>query len=145
MEQPSPKLAPLAMLIGTWDTTIVPFNPDGSKGQMSKATDVYEWSPNGHFIYHTVDAMMGGERVQSMEVIAAEPSTGTWLTHSYDADGSVNSFTADLRDHTWFLTGDTQRFTGQLDAAGRELSGQWEQRSHSDWPPLMKVTLRKRA
>jgi hypothetical protein len=144
MAEPSPRLAPLSVLIGTWDTTIVPFNPDGSEGQSSKATDIYEWSPNGHFIYHTVDAMMGGERVQSMEVIAAEPSTGTWLTHSYDADGSVNSFTAELRDHTWLLTGDTQRFTGQVDASGVELSGQWEQRSHADWSPLMKVTLRKR-
>jgi len=144
MAGPASSLAPLAALIGTWDTTIVPLNPDGSEGQASKATDIYEWSPNGHFIYHTVDAVMGGERVQSMEVLAAEPSTGTWLTHSYDADGSVNSFTAQLRDHTWFLTGDTQRFTGQFDADAVELSGQWEQRSHSDWSPLMKVTLRKR-
>jgi len=88
---------------------------------------------------------MGGERVQSMEILAAEPSTGTWLTHSCDADGSVNSFTATLRDHTWLLTSDTQRFTGQIDEPGTELTGQWEQRSHSHWSPLMKVTLRKRS
>ena len=144
MNSPSEKIAPLKVLIGIWDTTIVPFNEDGSDGQASSATDIYEWSPNGHFVHHTVDAMMDGERIQSLEIIAAGPSAGTYLTHSYDADGSVNAFTAELRDSKWFITGDTQRFTGQIDAAGATLSGQWEQRRDSKWSPLMKVTLRKR-
>jgi hypothetical protein len=145
MAEISEKMAPLAVLIGAWDTTITMLNPGGSDGDSSSATDIYEWSANGHFIEHRVDAMMGGKRIQSLEVIAAEPSTHVWLTHSYDPDGTVNAFTADIRDRTWLLNGDTQRFTGQFSADGRELKGQWEQREHSVWSPLMTVRLRKRA
>jgi hypothetical protein len=145
MPTPSEHLAPLGILIGTWDTTIVPANPDGSDGAPSQAIDVYEWSPNGQFLYHTVDAMMGGERVQSMEVAAAEPSSGRYVTHSYDADGSVNRFSATLSDRAWRLTGEAQRFSGQFNADGTVLTGYWEQRTDAgSWSPLMKVTLRKR-
>jgi hypothetical protein len=145
MAAPSDKLAPLGIFIGTWDTTIVPNNPDGSDGAPSQATDTYEWSPNGQFLYHFVDAMLGGERMQSMEVAAAQHAAGHYLTHSYDADGTVNSFSATLSDRTWLLTGDTQRFTGQFNEEGTVLTGQWEQRGDAgNWSPLMTVTLRKR-
>ena len=97
MATPSEKLAPLGVFIGTWDTTIVPANPDGSDGAPSTATDIYEWSPNGQFLYHFVDAMMGGERMQSMEVAAAGGASGAYRTHSFDADGSVNSFRREAR------------------------------------------------
>lgn len=144
MPKPSDKLAPLGIFIGTWDTTILPANADGSDGESSQAIDMYEWSPNGQFLYHTVDATMGGERMQSMEIAALEPLSGNYVTQSYDADGTVNRFHATLDNRNWRLTGETQRFDGQFNADGSVLTGQWEQLLDSAWAPLMRVTLLKR-
>ena len=54
------RLDRLNILAGIWDTTITMLNPDGSEGDVSKATDIYTWLPNGKFLQHDVDADMGG-------------------------------------------------------------------------------------
>ena len=102
----------LEILIGVWDTTITPINPDGSLGVPSQAVDAYQWSANGLFVQHDVDASMDGQRVLSMEILAVEPDTGRYVTRSYDADGSMNDFVAELDGRNWRLVGAEQRFSG---------------------------------
>ena len=63
----------LNVLVGTWDTTITMLNPDGAAGDVSSAIDAYAWSPNGFFLMHDVDATMGGQRLQSLEIIEGAP------------------------------------------------------------------------
>jgi hypothetical protein len=135
----------LNILIGTWDTTITLLNPDGSEGEKSPVTDAYEWSPNGHFLYHDVDATMGGKRMQSLEIIAPRED-GRYQTRSYDADGSINDFTAALDGRAWTIDGEVQRFRGTFSEDGQTLTGGWEQRGDDGgWSPLMTVVLKKRA
>jgi hypothetical protein len=134
----------LDILVGVWDTTITPIGPDGSSGRPSQATDAYVWSANGLFLQHDVDASMDGQRVQSMEILAVEPETGRYATRSYDADGSMNDFVAELDGRTWRLIGEQQRFSGSFSPDGLELTGEWEQRGNAGWAPLMRVVLRKR-
>ena len=135
----------LDILVGVWDTTITPIGVDGSPGQPSQAIDAYAWSANGLFLQHDVDATMDGQRVRSMEILAVEPDTGRYITRSYDADGSLNDFVAELDGHVWRLIGAQQRFSGAFSPDGQQLSGQWEQRGDAGWAPLMRVALRKRA
>lgn len=134
----------LDILVGVWDTTITPVQPDGSAGEASLATDAYRWSANGLFLLHDVDANMAGERVQSMEILAVEPDSGRYVTRSYDADGSMNDFLAELDGQNWRLTGEEQRFSGAFSTDYQRLEGEWEQRSGTAWTPLMRVRLRKR-
>lgn len=134
----------LDILVGTWDTTITPLGPDGAAGEPSRATDSYAWSANGLFLQHDVDAVMDGQRVQSMEILAVEPDTGRYLTRSYDADGSMNDFVAELDGNVWRLIGAQQRFSGTFSPDRQELAGGWEQRGAAGWTPLMRVVLRKR-
>ncbi len=134
----------LDILVGVWDTTITPVAADGSPGQSSQATDAYAWSANGLFLQHDVDAMMNGQRMKSMEVLAVDPDSGRYLTRSYDADGSMNDFVAELDGTEWRLIGAQQRFAGAFSADGQRLEGAWEQRGATGWAPLMRVELRKR-
>ena len=127
--------------MGVWDTTITPLLPDGSPGAPSRATDAYKWSAIGLFLQHDVDANMAGERVLSMEILAVEPDSGRYVTRSYDADGSMNDFVAELDGQNWRLTGEEQRFSG---AFGQRLEGEWKQRSDAGWTRLMRISLRKR-
>ena len=110
----------LNVLLGTWDTTITMLNSDGSDGEVSKATDIYSWSPNGFFLLHDVDATMGGERFQSLEIIAVDKD-GRYATRSYDGDGSINDFIAELDGKDWRIKGELQRFSGSFSDDARNL------------------------
>lgn len=134
----------LDILVGVWDTTIIPLLPDGSPGEPSQAIDAYRWSANGLFVEHDVDAQMGGQRLQSTEILAVEPETGRYVTRSYDADGSMNDFVAELDGRKWRLTGQVQRFSGAFSPDGQRLEGEWEQRGDAGWTRLMRVSLCKR-
>ena len=134
----------LDILVGVWDTIITPLAADGSPGQPSQATDAYAWIANGLFLQHDVDAMVDGHRVRSLEILAVEPDTGRYVTRSYDADGSMNDFVAELDGNAWRLIGVQQRFSGAFSPDGQRLAGEWEQRGDAGWTPLMRVALRKR-
>lgn len=133
----------LEILVGVWDTTITPIEADGTAGAPSQAIDSYQWSANGLFLTHDVDANMAGERVQSMEILGIDPD-GRYVTRSYDADGSMNDFVAELDGRNWRLIGQEQRFSGAFSADGQRLEGEWEQHSGTGWVPLMRVALHKR-
>lgn len=139
------RLHRLDILVGTWDTTITLLAADGSPGAVSTAVDRYDWMANGHFLLHDVDAIIEGQHILSMEVIAlADTGTG-YATRSYDADGSINDFSAERDGNDWRITGRDQRFAGAFSADGKTLAGRWEQRHGTEWRPLMTVTLVKRS
>ena len=66
----------LSILAGTWDTSITMVEADGTEGGTSKARDIYTWMPNGHFLVHEVDAMMGDQHVQSTEIFGVDRASG---------------------------------------------------------------------
>lgn len=145
MTFPSKSHERLDVLSGIWDTTITMLDEAGQDGDVTRATDAYRWTGNGHFLLHDVDASLGGTAVQSVEVIAVDGASGCYSTRSYDADGGINDFTAALSDHDWTMIGNVQRFVGRFGDDWQTLTGQWEQRHYGHWSPLMKVSLRKRA
>lgn len=129
----------LDVFAGSWDTTIT--MPDGAT---SEATDTYRWVSGGHFMLHEVDALVDGKRLQSVEMMVPDGEGGVSL-RSYDANGSVNDFTARLDGNGWSIEGEQQRFAGQFAKDGQTLSGAWQQRGDDgNWAPLMSVELRKR-
>lgn len=137
--------ARLNRLAGAWDTTIVMLDPDGKAGAVSRASDIYTWMPNGHFLVHDVDAEMAGETIQSTEIFGVDAATGDFFSRSYDADGGVNDFTARIDGDQFSIHGQVQRFTGAFSADGKTLEGEWRQLSDGNWRPFVRITLVRRA
>ena len=134
----------LNALIGDWKTTVTMINADGSDGAVFRASDIYSWSANGKFVQHDVDADMEGIRVQSLEVIALDPSGKGYISRSYDPDGTYSNFACELEGRPWRIVGDVQCFAGEFSDDGKTLSGRWSQSDGSgNWLPLMEVTLQK--
>lgn len=134
----------LNILAGAWDTEIVALHPDGSDGEVSRATDLYHWMPSGQFLVHEVDAMMGGTRVQSTEIFGVDLQSGQFFSRSYDPDGSVHDFTSRIDGRAYGIDGALQQFAGTFSADGQTMTGQWRQRVDEAWQPFVRITLRKR-
>ena len=139
------RLILLSALIGNWKTTVIMINADGSEGAATEASDTYTWSANGKFVQHDVDADMGeGRRVQSLEVIALDPSGKGYCSRSYDSNGTYSDFTCELEGRFWRIMGNEQRFAGEFSEDGKTLAGQWSQNDGSgDFSPLMNVKLQR--
>jgi hypothetical protein len=133
----------LNVLAGAWDTTITMM--EGAEAGTSRATETYAWMPNGHFLVHEVDAMMGDRHVQSMEIFGVDVATGDFFSRSYDPDGSTNDFASSIDGLDYTIIGEVQRFTGRFGEDGRTLRGEWKQRVGDGWRPFVRVVLVKRS
>ncbi|MCD9086956.1 hypothetical protein [Stenotrophomonas sp. SY1] len=134
----------LDVLAGAWQTTITALEPDGSAGAVSQASDIYTWMPNGHFLMHEVDAAMGSERVQSVEVIGINAASGGFFSRSYDPDGSTNDFVSRIDGLEYTISGEVQRFAGHFSDDGLRLTGEWMQLIGGNWMPFVRVVLERK-
>lgn len=135
----------LNILCGAWDTTIVMMEGDGTEGGTSWATDTYRWMPNGHFMVHEVDAIIGDQHVQSMEIFGVDAASGEFFSRSYDPDGSTNDFASKIDGMDYSVVGKVQRFTGHFSEVGNILRGEWKQLVGDDWKPFIRIVLMKRS
>ena len=133
----------LDILAGGWDTTITAVGPDGTPGEASRASDIYTWMPNGHFLRHDVHALMGGQRVQSTEIFGVDTESGTFFSRSYDPDGSTNDFVSKIDGLDYIITGKVQRFSGHFSQDGKTLAGEWKQLDGDAWKPFVRILLKK--
>lgn len=135
----------LNILAGTWDTSIILLESDGSDGEASQAIDTYFWMPNRQFLIHDVDAMMGGQHVRSTEIFGVDQASRQFFSRSYDHDGSTNDFVSRIEGNDYAIIGQIQRFSGRFSENGRMLQGEWRQFHEGDWRPFVRITLRKRS
>lgn len=135
----------LNILAGAWDTTITMLEADGAEGSTSRASDIYTWMPNGHFLVHDVDAMMGDQHVQSTEIFGIDAASGEYFSRSYDPDGSTNDFVSRIEGRDYTIIGKVQRFAGHFSEDGSTLQGEWKQRAGDNWKPFVRIVLKKRA
>ena len=135
----------LNILAGAWDTSIVMIEADGSEGGRSQASDIYSWMPNNWFLVHEVDARMGDQRMQSMEIFGVDAMTGEFRSRSYEPGGTIHDFVSRIDGVDYTILGDVQRFAGTFENDGRVLRGEWEQFADGAWTPFIRIVLRKRA
>lgn len=138
---PSPQHERLDVFAGIWRTRIAMLDEKETETELFAATDTYRWLPGRHFLLHDVDAMMAGQPVASLEIIAADPVSGQYATRNYDNSGVVSDYTAALVGRNWSIDGEAERFRGSLSEDMRTLSGRWERRAGNTWLPWMDVTL----
>ena len=140
------KLKALATLIGVWNTEGDIAATATSPSTKLLATDTYEWLPGGHFLMHRVDARIGDAASRSMEIYCYDDKRNSYVSRSYDDQGKIEEFTADLKGRKWSIKGEALRFAGQFSVDGTMLSGRWEQRSGTgEWATLMDIRLARAA
>lgn len=141
---PNPAMARLNVFVGKWNTEgLIKASPSGPATQL-KAVDTYEWLPGGYFIIHHVDGHMGKDEVKAIEIIGYDASSQTYTTHSYDNQGNISAYQANLQDSTWTILGKSERFTGMFNDDSTTLTGNWELSTDGkDWVHWMEIKLTK--
>ena len=134
-------LRDLEPLVGVWKTTIEMLDEAG-KSTTHHATDTYRWALGKKFIFHDVDGMMAGQKVETLEIISPGPR-GAFACRSYDNSGSVDDFKARLTRNRWTIKGKTLKFDGRLSRDRQTLSGEWKQKCGDVWQVWLKIILRK--
>jgi hypothetical protein len=144
--RPGPEHERLGVFIGTWRTSgrTVP-GPSGPALDIV-GTDTYEWLPGRFFVVHRVDVRLGGERMQAIEIIGYDASSGAYTTRSFDSTGNRGAYRVTVRERVWTFAGETERATATVDADGDAISVRWERaRNGSAWCPWMDLELVKMA
>ena len=142
--KPSAKHRALGILAGSWSTQGTIRASGNAAASEMRAIDRYEWLPGDFFLLHKVDALIGGEASQSIEVIGYDAEKGCYVSRSYDDRGACDGFTARLENRVWEVDGAKVRFRGAFDTKGAVLAGTWEQLGDAhQWEPWMDIELRK--
>lgn len=121
--KPDPALKRLDVLIGTWDLKgrTLDSNEDNITGW-----NTFEWLPGGFFLKSTGEINFKGTIVQSLELIAYDPSTRTFPSNVYsNMDGNVLPYYWDVQGNTVTHSDKTSTYTGTLSEDDQTLSGGW--------------------
>lgn len=132
----------LAAFVGHWSTDGEVLATAGGPAVPIAGTDRYEWLPGEYALLHTVDVMMGGDRVRLLEVIGWDAARGAFAMHSFHPDGGADTMYASESAGVWTFQGAGARFTGGFGADGGTLSGTWERMDEAaGWVPWMRIRL----
>jgi len=134
------RIKELKPFIGRWATTIE-MTEDGQTST-HHATDVYRWALSEKFIFHDVSGKMGGQPIETLEIMSVKGSKNFDL-RSYDNMGAIEDCTASLNGHNWRIDGDALRFRGAFSKDWQVLEGKWERRSGARWQLWLMVKLAK--
>lgn len=144
MSAPDPAMARMNVFIGKWNTEgVIKASPSGPAVRL-KAVDTYEWLPGGYFLIHHVDGLMGEDEVKAIEIIGYDASSHNYSTRSYDNQGIISTYQANLLDRAWTILGKSERFTGMFSEDWNTLTGRWELSGDGkNWEHWMDIRLTK--
>lgn len=82
--------------------------------------------------------------MKAIEIIGFDEKDGMYVTTSYDNQGIVTNYKAQLHKLEWTIIGSTERFQGSLGEDGRTLTGVWElAEDGAEWKKWMDIQLTK--
>jgi hypothetical protein len=134
------RIKELQPFIGRWATTIE--MTDDGQTSTHHATDVYRWALGEKFVFHDVKGKMGGQPIETLEVMSVKGSRNFDL-RSYDNSGAIQDYTASLDGHDWYIDGDALRFRGAFSKDWRVLEGEWEKHENDEWVRWLRIKLEK--
>lgn len=133
-------MATLAPLVGKWATTITMRHPPEQKGQVHHAVDSYRWLAGERVLVHEVNAAMGGERVESLEVYSED--AGRIVSRNFAAGGEVSDYRAEMQSGAWRVEGESERFASTA-VEPDVIKGLWQTRVDGAWIDWMIVELNR--
>ena len=133
-------VAALQPLVGRWSTTITMLNPPELSGDVYRAIDTYRWMPGEKILIHEVEARMGGDTTNSIEIYSE--ANGQIVSRNFDSKGEVSDYTAAMMDGAWEVTGDTERFSS-TSITSDSIEGCWQLRGEGGWKDWMTIRLQR--
>jgi hypothetical protein len=131
-------LARLGVFIGDWSIEArFPGHepaPSGPAGRGPMARSRFEWALGGQFLLQHTEVPVP-EAPDSLAIVGADPRTGGYIQHYYDARGVVRLYAMGFAGGVWTLTRESpdfspldfrQRFTGTFSEDGNTITGAWE-------------------
>ena len=139
--KPNPSLAPLGVLVGTWNTVGThPLVP----GTTFHGRTTFEWLEGGAFLimHSRIDEP---EIPDGIAVFGSDDTTGECSMLYVDERGVSRRYEVSLRDDVWKwwrdAPGFAQRFTGAIAADGRTIVAGGElSRDGTNWEPDLQLT-----
>ncbi len=131
-------MAALKPLIGRWSTTITMITSAEEAGKTYRAIDTYRWMPGEKVLVHEVEARMGDDTINSLEIYTE--ADGEIVSRSFDSSGEITDYAAAMKEGGWTVLGNTERFKS-TSVANDRIEGLWERRLDGDWTDWMKVRL----
>jgi len=133
-------LSALEPLIGRWVTTITMLYPPETTGEAYHAVDTYRWLGGRSVVVHEVQARMGDEIINSMEVYT--PDKGKVASRSFDSSGAVSDYRASMTKTGWRVEGETEKFAS-TSITGDAIEGLWRLKVDGAWVDWMTVRLER--
>lgn len=128
----------LQPLVGRWSTTITMIHPPEAKGRIYHAVDTYRWLPGDRVLVHEVQAHMGEDFVNSIEVYL--PDDDRIVSRSFDSGGTSTDYQAEMADGVWRIVGATERFVSRS-ISNDAIEGLWQLKDEDAWVEWMTVRL----
>ena len=128
----------LQPLVGRWSTTITMIHPPAAKGRIYHAVDTYRWLPGNQVLVHEVQAHMGADIVNSIEVYVRDGDR--IVSRSFDSSGTTADYHAEMADGVWRIVGTTERFVSRSISNGA-IEGLWQLKLDDGWADWMTVRL----
>ncbi len=143
---PNPRLEPLGVLIGNWDTTGThPLVP----GTTVRGRSRFEWLENGAFLMWRSEA--DDPRFPAgISIFGSDDNAESFFMLYFDSRAVSRRFEAAFQDNVLRLWRDapgfSQRFTGTIVEGGNTIIGVWElSRDGATWNNDLELTFTRRA
>lgn len=139
--KPNPKLEPLSVLVGLWNTVGThPMVP----GKTFHGRTMFEWIEGGAFLIMRSE-IDEPEIPSGIAIFGTDDTTVEWSMLYFDERGVSRRYESSLRDDEWKWWRNNaefaQRFTGTISADRRTIVGRGEMsRNGASWEPDLQLT-----
>ena len=121
--KPDPALQRLEKLVGTWEMTGHTLDSDVDN---ITGWNTFEWLPGGFFLKSFGEIDFQGTKIESLELIAYDPSSETFPSRVYsNLGGSILLYYWDVQGNTVIHADASSKYTGTFSEDGNTLSGGW--------------------
>jgi hypothetical protein len=139
--KPNPALAPLGVLIGTWQTVGThPLVP----GKTFHGRTSFKWLEGGAFLI--MRSQIDEPEIPSgIAILGTDDSNGEWSMLYFDERGVSRRYQTSFQDHEWRWWRNapelSQRFIGMVSSDGRTITSRGElSRDGEHWEPDLALT-----
>jgi len=123
VSRPDPALGRLEKLVGTWELKGRTLD---SKEDNISGWSTFEWLPGGFFLQMSGEITFKGMRIQSVEIIAYDPTSQTFPANVYsDMSGTVLPYQWNVEGNIVTHWTEGSKYTGTFSEDGNTLAGGW--------------------
>lgn len=140
-----PDLRDLYFLVGKWNSDGEVIASEAGPAIPIKGTDTYAWVLGGDFLHHSVEVMIGEEKVEVIELIGnGGVDSDVFPMYSFDNQGKVTEMQARLDNGRLTISGDNMQAVLIISDDEKSMTAFWERTDDGkEWIPWMEMKFTK--